>query len=1023
MVDIKIIEYHRGIAQEVADMWNASHEGWGGGDTVRTAEDVHRSESNSENTNLFIAMEGEKAVGYCSLSEYRFDENTMYIPLLNVRPTHHGKKIGKELLLAALNRTIELGWPRLDLFTWPGNTKAVPLYKKCGFFWEDMDESTHLLNLIPTVLKTQAIKDYFQHIDWYNDSTRIIEVKPDGEKENSFEYYQYSWIKGDINLRVQFERRGRGLRLIETDDYLVCATVEKMNLVFGRKYQVEYKVVNKSGRPLSIEIEGYKDKNIDNTFIASQEVSTEVIISNNFTVGEVQEEQSNFKTHPTVAAKIKINGKQALFQIGIVPEFPAKLVFKGSKEMCYINKQGEFYLDIQNKFDEAAEFEFDLPESHFVDLHQKHFKITLEPKDRTSIPINYTLKGFGFYYPKLEVRVTLKNGDIITFTKKIGYAFKGLNAQFYGETEHYWEIYNDKFVVKLEKMDNWQTPTRQVNDGFITAHMPPRIGKPFFDEFAKKKPTDIKFYKKNGSAVLEYILQSDKKKGIQVKTIHELLSNGLLASNYEIINKGYESDEELSLALPVMHNMEGAVIPLASGIVELHDSIGAELGYWESKDLNENWLFAKSRTIPRGLAWPEEYEVEFKGWHLMLTTSLGKIGVGDKVVTKPIYISVGAFSTWQEFRAFAKQEDSIDYQNPIEHITLRVNGGNPFVDDIINVSVEEKKTSPLDGEISVGINGNVKKEKVSPDDKKKFIEFQLKSSKEIDYVTSIIDLSSYRLEKESVVFRKGKNTINTSVIEEQGQMVYVADNGVLQIKTSPAYGPNLYSLQFKGKEWLDNTFPKVGPKSWWNPWQGGLYSTPEGLLLRTAMKETINVSFTQINDQFYNQWEGIKITVKVTEHERFKGLTFHQYYLMLPGSPVLCQLVEIEQNTGAYIEGDWMHSYFFKPNDHIKTCFHKYKNTSGEWVTSKAGSNAFDGTALSSVSVESSKEKNLVHYISDHRERQLMVSTNQEVIFILDFPKYAIKNGETVKFKPNFFVLTDQRINELALKDLMELKF
>lgn len=164
------------------------------------------------------------------------------------------------LVLNAVRKTIELGWPRLDLFTWPGNTKAVPLYKKCGFFWEKRDDTTHLMNFIPTVLKTEAISEFFETADWYEDSIRSIEIKPDGRQENKFDYFEYSWEKDGRKLKVEFERTGRGMRLIETDDYLVSATVQDHELIFGRDYKVVYEIVNKSGKPLNVAIRGKEGK-------------------------------------------------------------------------------------------------------------------------------------------------------------------------------------------------------------------------------------------------------------------------------------------------------------------------------------------------------------------------------------------------------------------------------------------------------------------------------------------------------------------------------------------------------------------------------------------------------------------------------------------------------------------------------------------------------------------------------------------------------------------------------------------
>lgn len=133
---IKIVKYHEGLAKSIADMWNESREGWGGDASIMTEEQVIEKEANSEDLFLYLALDNEKVVGYCGISEYKEDVKALYIRLLNVHPDYQGKKIGKQLVLKAVEKTVELGWPRIDLYTWAGNVKAVPLYKKCGFFWE-----------------------------------------------------------------------------------------------------------------------------------------------------------------------------------------------------------------------------------------------------------------------------------------------------------------------------------------------------------------------------------------------------------------------------------------------------------------------------------------------------------------------------------------------------------------------------------------------------------------------------------------------------------------------------------------------------------------------------------------------------------------------------------------------------------------------------------------------------------------------------------------------------------------------
>ncbi len=130
MNEIKIVKYEHAYAEALADMWNKSGENWGGEEVIRTAEDVKTENESMGNICAFLALDGEEIVGYCSFSEYKHDEGASYIPLLNVRPDCIGKKIGKRLVLECVNRAMGEKWPRLDLYTWQGNDKAVPLYKK-----------------------------------------------------------------------------------------------------------------------------------------------------------------------------------------------------------------------------------------------------------------------------------------------------------------------------------------------------------------------------------------------------------------------------------------------------------------------------------------------------------------------------------------------------------------------------------------------------------------------------------------------------------------------------------------------------------------------------------------------------------------------------------------------------------------------------------------------------------------------------------------------------------------------------
>ncbi|MCT4686031.1 hypothetical protein [Vallitalea sp.] len=126
------------------------------------------------------------------------------------------------------------------------------------------EEMEVLILFMPYVMRTEAVKEYFNTFDWYDDSVREIKIESDGRSEGDFEYYEYMWEKDGITLKMEFEKNGRGLTCIETDDYKIKARVDKKDLVIGNDYKVQYECINKSEKNLDIEIKGIEDKNITN---------------------------------------------------------------------------------------------------------------------------------------------------------------------------------------------------------------------------------------------------------------------------------------------------------------------------------------------------------------------------------------------------------------------------------------------------------------------------------------------------------------------------------------------------------------------------------------------------------------------------------------------------------------------------------------------------------------------------------------------------------------------------------------
>ncbi|MDA3837583.1 MAG: GNAT family N-acetyltransferase, partial [Candidatus Delongbacteria bacterium] len=397
MSKIKIIQYEPKYAKELADSWSRSsgQPGWNGEVFNDTEESVLKREEKSSNFNHYLARIDGKVVGSCSLSEYKEDSGALYIGMLNVEPEYMGKKIGKMLVLRSVDRTIELGYPRLDLFTWGGNTKAMPLYKKCGFFWEEMDRATHLMDFIPSVMQEDIFKEYFKEVHWYDDSKRVIEIVPDGRKENKFEYYTYTWEKEGNKLEIDYERRGRGLRRIDCNDYSIEAVVENLELVFGSNYKIKYIVKNKSGKDLNISFKGMNDENIDFNFEENSKVENEKTFEGEFFVGKIDTPQNIWKTYPTVKSEVVINGIKTILKVGVETKIPLSLSARFEEKVDTKGVVSKFQMDIKNNFDKSAKFNFSLPSDDVVEILNGEIDIDLKSREKISFEIEYKVKKAG----------------------------------------------------------------------------------------------------------------------------------------------------------------------------------------------------------------------------------------------------------------------------------------------------------------------------------------------------------------------------------------------------------------------------------------------------------------------------------------------------------------------------------------------------------------------------------------------------------------------------------------------------
>ncbi len=1010
---VNIVEYHEGLAKGIAKMWNESREGWGGDSVVTTEEQTKEKEANSTNLHLFLATVGEEVVGYCGLSEYKEDEGALYIPLLNVHPKYQGLKIGKKLVLKALEKTIELKWPRLDLFTWAGNTKAVPLYKKCGFFWEERDDATHLMNFIPSVLQIDMLKPFFEKHDWYSTSQRVIEVKPDGIKENDHTFYEYKWEVGEEFVRVQFERTGRGIRLIETNEFLIEMKLPNFKLLEKEEHSVSYRVVNKTNVPMNVSIKGESSTAVSHEFEHSTSVAGEWTESFPLMLSMPEREPSPWKTHPIVGASLEINGCEFHLKMGVFPKQAGKLHTRSVKKHWRANLTGTVYLDIESQLEEDSTWTIRLPENDVLSFEKSEVTAVIKEKGRVSIPLPCKLLKNDFYTEEVDVLVQRQSGERFTFTTNLSVAFPGFGARFGGESDTHWYAYNGPFYVEVEKRNHIAKVGSIHSTEEPLTLMTVKLGKPYSEEFSKKEATSVEYIELSECFVMKTSLESDTFSPLVLNTYVKLYGDGLVELKHEIVNRGTDLKENISLLQPLFLQLKGLAIPQQNSVMTGNEANIPFMDYVRDKDISERWLYTSSGDGESiGLSWPETSTGRKDDWRFGIEYHVQSLGAEEDICLGPIQIGINQATCWSQWREFVLGEEVKSLtEQPIYALESQKETNISSIDEKVDYAFRTMLTPYLDGTLTV----SNKKETIVKEIRKE--EEATKLNVQLGYDTSGIHSLKGQFHSaghigEIRTLQLVKGDKETVITNQENH--WVVDNGVLTFKADGDYFPGVYSLEYNGQETLDHQYPKAGPKAWWNPWGGGIRYHFHSVSPYSMMKEETVVKSVTKKDQDGNEWTGLCLTTPFKEHETMKGIVLHQYALTLPEVPVLAVYGEVHQQSGRTFSNELLDfDAFLKPSEQLTSCFAKVP-TDGVMNTYYAGVEEFALRETPYVTVGADGREELLTILHSESITLGEVYMNQEVFLVASAENWSAATGDVVKMKPTILVYGEENLHQYA---------
>ncbi|MGX8795587.1 GNAT family N-acetyltransferase [Fusibacter sp. JL298sf-3] len=999
-----IVHYEAKYAKGVAQMWNESSAGWNGFDFSTTEEATRDKEEASTHLKLFIAVEtatldseSPRVLGYLKLSKYAFDEATLYVDLLNVHPDYHGARIGKKLVLEAVKATCELGYPRLDLFTWPGNTKAVPLYKKCGFFWEKTETAnTHLMNFMPQVLAHPVVGSAFNTIDWYADSVREIVVEPDGRRKGDTDYYIYEWRKEQEYLKCYFEKTSRWLCGFKTDAYEIKLNHSENKRVFGRCYPFEIEFNNESGAPMAIELKGVGTEGVRTDLSFQKTLHTGEMVHGTFEVLPTDREQSDWHTHPAVVVEVTVEGETFLLKNGVKPMPPLLIKCETKRRVERAGVQSTLYVNLENNLAESADFEILLPVIDGVAFGTTKITASIEGLSSHCVQVPFTATKAFAGIVDMPIAVALNEGPL-TYTSKVDLAINvygslaggSIKARHYALADVYRLFIDEEFRLNEGYIKDLWTET-------LCEILPPKLGAPYTSEFEKKKADNVTF-ESNGAVVCRVRYSSETLKGAEFDRCMVLSPTGTLSIWHELV-RFPEGVETLKLNLALAIDEEILYLPYGTGIMKLDEGVmdNRALAHVDFDALTEPWVFNETFDSTVALTWSSSQSVKFSDHCFNFESTFTRESAWQ---TPPVELHINRFRQCENVRQYLTSDRGALLAT-YDGTRLTV---PPIVTeslDLTPVTVDQNARPPI-----VEVEG-IDEQQVAT---------LLPMTARVRLIEGSIKTEKRRLPLETLVF-KTKGACTTVKAVEEGHEVYCVDNGYLKFKVAPAFTCGVFSLTADGVELFDHCFPATRTKSWYNPWAGGFYSYLIGTTNYQLFSETSTATFVTRKDHLGNQWTGVAVTTPYTVQQRLKGVKVVQYFLTMGDLPVLAHYSEVITDGGKYAEQRFMNQCFFREDsgDIVTECDHRTAHVLKE-------ADGVDFVAQSKRIVLEI-EALAVHYYSQNADLNYINRTGG-LVFTEQISRIAIDPFRMFKSQVDFVVPLPFKVGTSAFSGLDAIRF
>ncbi|NUM43141.1 MAG: GNAT family N-acetyltransferase [Anaerolineales bacterium] len=1012
--------YHPRFAAGMAQMWNESDHQWPGTFTKGVPFDEPRILEWMERVAAIIKFVIEedqtgKIVGYGDLWEETMRPGACYVALLNVHPDHQGHSLARRMLHEMVNWATEHGYDKLTIGTWPSNLKAMPLYKKVGFFWQP-GTGVFMENYVPAVRQLPLAKTFFERHDWYRDYQRDLKQIEDEmrhPKTGDTKVYTLRWAADGDLLEAVFDRNGQRLAGLATNDFAAYTRIGDSEPAQGVTYPVEWEVSNTTtgdrARTMSVSLFASGDPGIEVTHRATFDLApgeTRLLNSTYRVAHDAPkfEVEDHERLVPRLNTLFVVDGQVVEFGSGLRYRPPVEFSLGPNGITLMPGQAKTVHLQLKNRTQHPLEVAVTvIPDPTFgVNWTREH--ITVPAKGQAGLPITLTPTRGGEIPLTVQASFTIEGQAITTPAKILPLLALEPGGLAVGREEDAWLVENDFFRLHLKRKGAWATLTNKTTRQ-RTVLFAEEIGPPFVPWELEDTLYDLHAAHENGAIRLTARAASARFPGLVVTREMIVTATPLVAIRHRVVNTGSVSHEfQIRPGLEFMQYEHAQLtLPLRERLIQEHGSMFGGAHHDIPEDLArfaEPWIAYEENGQVAGAIWPASTEKVTRNWEFFLFTPKQTLAPQEVFESDAYHILCGP-GDWRVVRqTWARLTGkSIEPVTPKRHFEVELTP-NPLLTLAEDVHACLKLTNtrklPLTGTVKVTAPEGWQVSSNGASTQSCEVPFaDLTHETPVEWPVRFhglpqpgafeghLHFNTQRFDHTQpiTILRLGRGTdVHITPSTREGFALWQINNGQTAWEIAPDFHRGIISWRETGQDTshLFTSFPQDGELSWMKPFFGGLrptlYDPKEGRGWPGKLHtETFTATPVEGSDMHGLAWKGLRLIADL-QKENCRGLRAELDYLTLPGSNVLKFVFRLVNLTSTYhimepgllifpsVDGDREHTTLHNAE------LHRKRTDQTAWVISDgwaAVENTETGRTLVAIPASGKKQSQLMDWGND----------------------------------------------------------